>query len=142
MEVHLNPLDPQIEVIKFRRGEAYSLQNAMLHMGFTRTRIGLYDILQPCSLGTFSKGNGKCTECPPGKCYNVYDLKWHPGDNKHNSYCRQYYSESFVMFTGPLMSAVSPGETKFHFELYYHIRYANYREGDGKGNQHKVEEKR
>ena len=49
-----------------------------------------------------------------GKCYNVYDLKWHPGDNKHNSYCRQYYSESFVMFTGPLMSAVSPGETKFH----------------------------
>ena len=61
-----NPLDPQIEVIKFRRDEAYSLQNAMLHMGFTRTRIGLYDILQPCSLGTFSKGNGKCTECPPG----------------------------------------------------------------------------
>ena len=50
--------------------------------------------------------------------------------------------ESFDTFTGPLMFAVSTGETKFHFESYYHIRYANYREGDGKGNQHKVEEKR
>ena len=31
-------------------------------------------------------------------------------------------SESFDTFTGPLMYAVSTGETKFHFESYYHIR--------------------
>ena len=67
-----NPLDPQIEVIKFHRDEAYSLQNAMLQMGFTINRIGLYDILQPCSLGTFSKANGKCTECPPGLFQQIH----------------------------------------------------------------------
>jgi len=50
----------------------------------------------------------------------VYDLKWHPRENKHYSHCKQHHSKPFVMLSGP-PDAVSPRKAELHPEPYHHV---------------------
>lgn len=61
-----NPLDLNREVIKFSDKDDKLLRVALLRMGYTRTFSYPDYIYRTCPLGTFSEGNGKCMECPPG----------------------------------------------------------------------------
>ena len=60
-----NPLDSNREV-KFSKKDDEVLGVALLRMGYTRTSSYPDYIYRTCPLGTFSEGNGKCMECPPG----------------------------------------------------------------------------
>ena len=59
-------MDSNREVIKFSKKDDEVLGVALLRMGYTRTSSYPDYVYRTCPLGTFSEGNGKCMECPPG----------------------------------------------------------------------------
>ncbi|PFX34100.1 hypothetical protein AWC38_SpisGene925 [Stylophora pistillata] len=68
--VRLNPLDPDRDNFRLNDREDLFLGPTLLNMGFTKVFDHSVNIYRPCPLGTLSKGNGECTDCPPGGFYS------------------------------------------------------------------------